>query len=240
MPSAKASPACASEHYDRIGRTRVVFDGDTLKLRDGTKVRLVGINTPEMAHDNQPSEPFAGAAYIHLLELAGPGQSLKLRFDREPRDRYDRMLAHVFLADGTNVQASLLRHGLATTLVVPPNEWSYPCYARIENQARAARRGVWSLPSYQALPAKGLDMETRGFHIINGVVSRVGEGPSNLWINLTSQVALRVPRKELGNFPDLDLRGLAGRHIEARGWIHKRKGQLRMTVRHPAALRLVE
>lgn len=217
-----------------------MFDGDTLELRDGTKVRLGGINTPEIGRDGEPSQPFAEAARRHLLDMAAPDRPLQLRFDTERRDRYGRLLAHIFLADGTNVQASLLNGGLATTLVVPPNVWSHECYARIEAKARAARRGIWSLVSYQATPAESLGMETRGYRIVTGVVQRIGESRNNLWFNLTPQVALRIPRVDLANFRELDLHGLRGQRVEARGWIHERKRQLRMTVRHPAALRVLE
>lgn len=240
IPAATASPACAAEHYDGTGHSRAVFDGDTLELGDGTKVRLGGINTPETGRDGEPSEPFAEEAYDYLLNIAGPGRRLNLRFDIERRDRYGRLLAHVFLADGTNVQASLLSRGLATTLVVPPNEWSHACYARIEAQARAARRGIWSLARYQALPAERLDRQTRGFRIVTGVVRRIGESRNNLWIDLAPAFALRVPRDDVDNFRGLDLHRLHGRRVEARGWIYERRQQLRMTVRHPAALRLLE
>jgi len=239
-PAPVAPPACAADRYDGTGQVGAVFDGDTLALGDGTKVRLGGIDTPETGRDGEPSEAFAEAAYRHLLQMAAPGERVKLRFDLERRDRYGRVLAHVFLADGSNVQASLLRRGLATTLVVPPNEWSHACYARIEARARAARRGIWSLARYQAVPAEALDAEARGFRIVTGVIRRIGESRHNLWLNLSPDFALRIPRGDLDNFRDVDLHRLRGRRVEARGWIHERRQQLRMTIRHPAALHLTE
>ena len=193
-----------------------------------------------MGRDDAPPQPYAEAATRLLEALAPPGTELGLRRDREGEDRYGRMLAHVFLADGTNVQASLLAAGLATTLVVPPNEWLVECYARAEARARAARIGIWSLPAYQAVAAAELDPATRGFRIVTGRVQRVGESRGNVWLNLAPDVALRIPREDLIWFAGRDPRTLAGRRLEARGWVERRRGELRITVRHPAALSVLD
>jgi len=76
--------------------------------------------------------------------------------------------------------------------------------------------------------------------VVTGRVQRVGESRGNLWLNLSRGMALRIPREDLVYFGERDPRRLAGRRVEARGWIHKRKGELRMTVRHPAALTVLE
>ncbi|MDX1513579.1 MAG: thermonuclease family protein [Gammaproteobacteria bacterium] len=218
----------------------MVYDGDTLEFSDGDKLRLAGINTPETAREERPAEPFADAAHAELSRRAGPGVRLKLRLDQVRRDRYGRLLAHAFLEDGTNLQVALLERGLATTLVVPPNDWRHECYAEVEQEARSAGRGIWTLPRYQGTPADELSADARGFHIVTGTIIRVGESRNNVWLNLTRAMALRIPRQDLENFRGFDPRTLAGRRVEARGWVQKRKGELRITVRHPAALRMLD
>lgn len=239
-PPAKSTPACAADRIDRQAVSALVFDGDTLALRDGSRVRLAGINTPELGHESKPSEPLAETAYAHLLRLAGPGRQIRLRFDIERRDRYGRLLAHLFLEDGTNVQAALLSRGLATTLVVPPNEWGSTCYQVLEASARAAGLGVWSLARYQPVPAEDLDSDARGYRIVTGLVQRVGRGHNNLWLNLSPRVAVRIPLIDLGYFKGFQPEQIRGRKVEARGFVQKRKRELRITVRHPAALRLLD
>jgi endonuclease YncB( thermonuclease family) len=244
LPWPGAAPADGANcHSDRRGEHAVsarVFDGDTLALTDGRKVRLLGINTPEIGRDGKPSEPLADDARRMLSSLAGPGTDLRLRVDVERFDRYGRLLAHVFSARGDNLQARLLDAGLATTLVVPPNQWAVDCYAAVEAGARSRQVGIWRLDAYQPVSAESLDAAVRGYRMVRGHVQRVGESRGNLWLNLSRHMAVRIPREDLVYFGALDPRQLAGRRVEARGWIHRRKGELRMTVRHPAALTVIE
>ncbi len=240
LPGLASESACPADRFDAEGVVDVVFDGDTLALSNRSKIRLSGINTPEMGYEDRPSEPFAEAARDHLHRLAPPGTGIRLRYDTERRDRYGRILAHVFLKDGSNVQESLLDAGLATALVVPPNVWRHPCYAEIEAHARGIRRGIWALQRYRQTAAENLTADVRGFHIIAGRVQRVGEGRKNIWLNLTPKVAVRIPKPDLVYFDGYHPETLIGRRIEARGWIQQRKGELRITVRHPAALVLLE
>ncbi len=233
-------PACPADRSDqRVVSTRV-FDGDTLALTDGRKVRLLGIDTPEIGRDGEPSQPFAEEAKELLRRLAGAGVRLRLRLDKERFDRYGRLLAHVFRDGGDNLQARLLGAGYATTLVVPPNEWSMDCYAAVEARARRERLGIWGLAAYQPVPAATLTDSARGFRLVTGRVQRVGESRANLWLNLSRHMAVRIPKDDLAYFGDLDPRQLAGRRVEVRGWIHKRRGELRITVRHPAALKVLD
>lgn len=237
-PSAESKPLCPSSRYDDRGLVRQVFDGDTLELSDRRRVRLLGINTPELGYDDRPSEALADPARTFLANLAAPGARVKLRFDTERHDRYGRLLAHVFLSSGVNVQAQLLTAGLATTLVVPPNEWNYACYAALERTAREAGLGIWRLDRFRAVAAHRLKATARGFHIVSGKVERIGEGRKNLWLNLAPKFAVRVPKEDLVHFKkQFALRALAGRRVEVRGFVERRRGELRVTVRHPAALR---
>lgn len=240
LPGLASEGACPGDRFDAEGVVDVVFDGDTLALSNRSKIRLGGINTPETGYEDRPSEPFAEAARDHLQRLAPPGTGIRLRYDTERRDRYGRILAHVFLNDGSNVQESLLDAGLATTLVVPPNVWRHACYAKVEAQARGAHRGIWALQRYRQTPAEDLTADVRGFRIIAGRVQRVGEGRKNIWLNLTPKVAVRIPKPDLVYFDGYHPATLVGRRIEARGWIQRRKGELRISVRHPAALVLLD
>ena len=233
-------PSCPADRSDQRVVSAMVLDGDTLALADGRRVRLLGIDTPEIGRDGEPSQPFAEEAKELLRRLAGAGARLRLRLDEERFDRYGRLLAHVFQDGGDNLQARLLGAGYATTLVVPPNEWSVGCYALEEARARKERLGIWGLSAYQPTPATTLADSARGFHLVTGRVQRVGESRANLWLNLSRHMAVRVPKDDLAYFGDLDLRQLAGRHLEVRGWIHKRRGELRITVRHPAALKVLD
>jgi len=233
-------PTCPADRRDERVVSAHIYDGDTLALVDGRRVRLLGIDAPEIGRDGRPSESYAEAARALLEDLAGPGQRLQLRVDTQRYDRYGRLLAHVFTDDGRNLQALLLDAGYATTLIVPPNEWSLDCYAAAQARARMQRAGVWGLGRYQPIPAERLADSARGYRLVTGRVQRVGESRANLWLNLARHMAVRVPKADLANFDDLDPRSLAGRRLEVRGWITKRRGELRITVRHPTALTILD
>ncbi len=103
---------CGADRIDRWARVVHVFDGDTVELRDGQRVRLVGIDTPEMGRDGAPAEAYAAQARRALEKLLAQRRRVGLRFDRERRDRYQRVLAHLFLSDGTNLQQRKTGYGL--------------------------------------------------------------------------------------------------------------------------------
>ncbi|MFQ5519572.1 MAG: thermonuclease family protein, partial [Mariprofundus sp.] len=97
-----------------------VFDGDTFRTSSGEKVRLLGINTPEIAHGSQPGQAYASKAARRLSSLIG-GKSVQLRTDKEKRDKYGRTLAQVYLRDGQWVNRILVEEGLAQVYTFAPN-----------------------------------------------------------------------------------------------------------------------
>lgn len=116
-----------------------VIDGDTLIVeRDGIeeRVRLLGIDAPEMAHEGQPGETCADEATALTQELAARAEVAVISDSSQPdRDRYGRTLAYVE-ADGQDVSAELLRAGLAEVYEAVPDIARYADYEEVA--ARAA------------------------------------------------------------------------------------------------------
>jgi micrococcal nuclease len=122
-----------------------VVDGDTAKVffgGDSEYVRYIGIDTPESVQPDAAVECF-GPEARDFNARAIEGRRMKLVFDRERRDHYGRLLAYVYV-DGRLLQADLLRRGYATTLEVSPNTARAGEFERLEDEARAAGRGLWS------------------------------------------------------------------------------------------------
>lgn len=236
VTTAHAGTCPAQRTTERVQVVHVT-DGDTVKLTDGRRLRLIGINTPEISHDGSPSQPLAGQARSALLTLLNRNsRALNLQYGRQPRDHYGRLLAHAFLDDGTNVSARLLAQGLATALVVPPNTWARDCYAGIETSARKQRHGLWALPDYQVSDASTLQTDTRGFRITRGRIDAIRESRHGIWLDLEGPLVIRVDRKDLVNFKPGFPQALEGKIVEVRGWIKTDRNGLRVNVRHPAAL----
>ncbi len=132
----------------RARLTRVI-DGDTIVARVGDRderVRYIGIDTPETVKPNTPVQCFGPQAHeLNARLLGAPGAALTLRFDRELRDRYGRLLAYVFRGrDGLFVNARLVAAGAARTLRIAPNTSDAGQLGSLEAAARSAGRGLWS------------------------------------------------------------------------------------------------
>jgi endonuclease YncB( thermonuclease family) len=229
---------CPPSRIDTRVTVSYVYDGDTVRLQSGDKVRLIGINTPEMARDERPAEPLARDARQALIKLLEQHeQRISLRYGQQQRDRYGRLLAHAYTPHGDSISAHLLNKGLASLIAIPPNVNGLHCYAEAEQMARKNQLGLWSLPSIT--DSRALSRHARGFRIVRGKVERIGEGRQNLWLNLAGGIALRIDKKDLPWFEQQNPRSLAGKTVIARGWIYSRKGEQRMRVHHPYALELL-
>ncbi len=231
---------CPPDRIDERVRVSAVIDGDTLVLGDHRRVRLIGIDTPELGTDGGAHEAGALEARNRLRQLMFTHQwQISLRFDRERKDRYGRLLAHAFLADGRNLTEQLLETGSGSHLVVPPNTWQADCYASASARARTARNGIWALPEYAPVLVQDLGLREQGFRLVRGRVSHVSSSASAVWINLAGNFAARIEHQDIRDFAGVDLDGLAGADVELQGWVYVRKGQPRMRLRHPTALTIL-
>lgn len=119
-----------------------VVDGDTLVLSNGQKVRYIGINAPEVAHDGQKAEPYGDEAKRFNASLV-QGEKIRLEFDQERYDQYKRLLAYIFLKDNTFVNAELLSNGYAYLLYHRPNTKHSSLMLQSQRAAMSAKKGIW-------------------------------------------------------------------------------------------------
>ncbi|MCS7238595.1 MAG: thermonuclease family protein [Thermoguttaceae bacterium] len=123
-----------------------VVDGDTLRLINGARIRLIGVDAPEMAGSHGRPEPGAEAATQFVRQLVdSAGGQVRLEFDRILKDQYGRFLAYVYAGD-IFVNEELLRQGLARSRL----EFNFSSimktrFRQAEESARQASRGIWQL-----------------------------------------------------------------------------------------------
>ncbi len=216
-----------------------VYDGDTVKLKDGRKLRFIGINSPEIGYDGEPSEPLANEARQALIDVLSGNKRLALRYGVERKDRYGRLLAHAFLPDQRSLQQLLLEQGLAASVAVGRNLSNVDCYLAAER--RAGKQGIWSLPRFQGLAATALPAGIKGFQVIQGKVVRVGQSRKSYWLNFAGKVAARIDKSDLAVFEGrLELPELQGKTIKLRGWLYRYKGQTQLRVYHPGVIQVLE
>ncbi len=123
-----------------------VIDGDTIQVccvfGDRVKVRYIGVDTPETKHPTRGVEHYGKEAAQANRNLVS-GKTVRLEFDVERRDRYGRLLAYVYLEDGTFVNAWLVEHGYAQVMTVPPNAKYQGLFLKLQREAREKGRGLW-------------------------------------------------------------------------------------------------
>ena len=219
------------------GRLRAVDwipDGDTLHLADGTKVRLIGLNAPEVAHRDDPAEP-GGPQARRFLRRFLQGEQVQLTVGPQARDKYDRILAHVATADGTSVNALLLRKGHAHAAIYPPNTERAPAYFAAEAEARQTGRGIWARPRYRLQPAARAGDLRNSFRRLRGRVARVTAKRKYIYLDFAGDFQAYLAKTRAEAFPRAGYspEALRGQTLIVRGWIHLRDGTPTIRLRHP-------
>ncbi len=213
-------------------------DGDTIHLRGGYKVRLLGLNTPEVAKRGTPAQA-GGLAASHFLQQFLKGKKLRLETDKQRRDRYDRLLAHVYTEDKVNINALLIRKGYAHTTIIPPNVKHAAEYRTLEAKARKAAIGLWALDDYQVFDASSDLLQRRNqFSRVKGTVTRIEPHKKflSLWMGKQFHIRIDKDAQKIFQNADIELNNYKGKTLIVRGWIKQRKGKPVMWLVHPFAV----
>jgi len=133
-------PVLLSQDYYEISK---VIDGDTIKLENGETVRLIGIDTPETVHPSKAVE-YYGKEASNFTRMMAEGKRVRLEFDVQTRDKYNRLLAYVYLEDGTFVNAELVKEGYAKVSTYPPNVKYADLFTELQKEARENNKGLWA------------------------------------------------------------------------------------------------
>jgi len=127
-------------------RVERVVDGDTFIAEIGgrnERIRVIGVDTPETVAPGRPVERYGKeASAFAKRELTGA--TVRLGGDVEPRDRYGRLLAYVWLPDGTFWNALLAAEGYAQLITIPPDVAYAGLFRQLVAEARSAHRGLWA------------------------------------------------------------------------------------------------
>ena len=131
-----------------------VLDGDTIDVEIAgreERVRLIGIDTPEIAHqafDGRAAndvECYGEEAQRYTGELLALGSGVRLERDIVARDDYGRLLAYVYrAADGALVNYEIVRHGFATPLTIAPNTHFTDLFVDAARRADQDDVGLWA------------------------------------------------------------------------------------------------
>ncbi|PCJ43148.1 MAG: nuclease (SNase) [Alphaproteobacteria bacterium] len=223
-----------------------VIDGDTVILKDKTRVRLVGIQAPKLplgrkGHTEWP----LGTASKEFLSRLVLNKEVTLYYGGQRRDRYGRALAHLFLKDGLWIQGEILKAGMARVYSFPDNRAIVPAMLAQERLARQNRRGIWALSYYDPKDHRQAAKYTNSFQLVKGVVRDVAKVRNTYYLNFgrdwkkdfTIVIKSRAARKfiKAGQNPESYL----GKKIEIRGWLKFYNGPM-IEATHPEQITIIQ
>ena len=141
-PATSPEPATTAGPAGTLTSVESITDGDTLRTAGGLRVRLIGIDTPEVSGGK---ECFGDEAKAYLGRLVPPGSAVRLVYDKERQDRFGRDLAYVYRAvDGVHINLAMIVDGYATTLSIKPNTAHAAEFADAAAKARSASLAMWA------------------------------------------------------------------------------------------------
>ncbi|MEN6385812.1 MAG: thermonuclease family protein [Phycisphaerales bacterium] len=133
-------------------------DGDTIDINipDGkyrhTRIRMLGIDTPETKNPNMPVMYFGPEAYNFTKgKILGKNITVLMDLASNPRDKYGRLLAHIELEDGSILNKELLTNGFAYADTRFPHSFKKE-YVALEKQAQKEKRGLWKNITLEQMP----------------------------------------------------------------------------------------
>lgn len=150
-PKPKRS-AGTKDRFDATATITDVVDGDTVKIKPAVigidEVRLIGVDTPETKDPDEGIEPYGLEASTYASSRLG-GERIRLEFDAERTDQYERLLAYVYLPSGGMFNEDLVRDGYAQVYTVSPNDEYQARFEAAQEKARSAGLGIWGLAQSQ-------------------------------------------------------------------------------------------
>jgi endonuclease YncB( thermonuclease family) len=228
------------------GRVVEVIDGDTVVLADRREVRLVGIQAPKLplGRRNFTPWPLAEESRAALIRLAA-GKTLTLSHGGAAGDRHGRVLAHLTDESGRFIQAEMVRLGMARVYSFSDNRSRLDELFAAEREARAANRGIWSLPYYRIRTPEALGGDLDSFQLVEGRVLRAAAAGGRIFLNFGADpktdftAVIQSGGAKSFAAAGLDPLALSGRRIRVRGWIENRDGP-RIQVTYPEQIELLD
>jgi len=228
-----------------------VVDGDTVILDreiDGaTEVRLVGLQAPKLPLGRKGFRmwPLAPESKI-ALEALTLNKRVTLAFGGRTMDRHGRLLAHLFVDDGTWVQGQMLLIGMARIYTFSDNRAIVAEMYGEEHAAMAAKRGIWAHPFYAIRPAtpEALARLTGTFQVIEGKVLDAARVKSRVFLNFGENwrddvtATLDSKARKVFKSADIDPLSFKGKTVRFRGWLKKHNGPS-VDITHPEQIELI-
>jgi len=247
LADVSAMAACYLTGSER-GSVARVLDGETFVLADHRQVRLInaGLVKMSLVPNQNNDRVLADAAKAALTKLV-IGKTVVLHYGGRTKDRYGRILAQVYLADGQWVQGAMVSQGLARAYSFSDNQACIENLLTLEKQARQVPIGLWGVGAYHiksAQKVKQLNGVPNSFQLVEGRVRKVAKVAKRIFLNFGEDwkrdftIAIPPVAVRLFTKAKIDLSALEGQKIRVRGWIELRNGPL-IEVTHPGQIEML-
>ncbi len=234
VPTPDAKPIRLSAPLQRsLHQVAKVLDGDTIVLKGGERVRLLGINAPEIEGRHRDGEP-GGMAAKEWLQEKLQGRNVYLEYDWQKQDHYERLLAHLYLLNGEHLNLTLVEKGLAMVNLLPPNLRHADAMIRAQQRAERQKLGIWSLPDYKPRPLTQISQKSRGWQRFLGTPTALKRTKRYSRLIFNSKIEIRIDNDNLALFPTLE--SYLYKPLEIRGWVSRRSDHYSILIHHPSAL----
>ncbi len=236
LPDCAGSVEVEAAHVVRTERSGV------LVISDGRAVHLEGIRLPNAKSDRAPGV-FQDQALAALSAMA-TDKFLTLTAIEPKEDRYDRIRAQAFSGPDW-LQVALLRRGLARVSIAPDRVECATELYDAEGQARAARLGLWSAPSYAIRTPQSVGADIGTFQIVEGKVTGAdlldGVMTLSFGIGLKGEFRATISNDDMANFRIIGVnpRGYAGKTVRLRGVVQNGNGPM-IELANPMQVEIVQ
>ncbi len=223
-----------------------VSDGDTITLKSGTVVRLIGLQAPKLPLRRAGFKAWPMAEQAReTLEALVLDETVTLYFGGTREDRYGRVLAQLKRDDDLWVQGEMIRLGMARVYSFRDNRACVRHLLALENEARAAGRGIWSDDWYRVRGVRDTFRELDSYQIVEARIQDTSITHGRVFLNYGSSwrddFTVTVAPRDVSLFEDagIDLLNLAGVPVRVRGWLTYYNGP-NLEATHPEQIELLE
>ena len=214
----------------------VVYDGDTIKVRSDAgperRVRLIGIDTPEIEEDpaDTPLEALLAKRFTfhHLFR-----KRVKLSYDREIEDKYGRLLAYVWTDEGL-FNEFILKEGFARAYLKFPFGMEDK-FIQAQKQAKEEGRGFWHQGQYPVISEMQVQTRTGTLSRVHFVCARIRKSGRLLFLLAESgRFAALIPEEHIRLFGDVQK--MKGKTIQVFGFLEEYRGQPQIMLFFPSQI----
>lgn len=235
---------CLNAVNNLESRVRKVIDGDTIELENGQHVRYLGLDTPEIRRHE-------GNEWVYKPDTYGEeakefnrklveGKVVRLEFDVEKKDKYNRLLAYCFVGD-IFVNAKMLEEGYALLYTSSPNVKYVDILVKMQQEARQNSRGLWGVsPIIQTKDAKRYRNQ---IVTVEGKVTSIRQSSKVTILNFKdSEFKAVIFREQIPLFMASGIsiqRSYKGKTLRITGKIKEYRDDFEIIVRHPSAIEVI-